>query len=281
VSLAQVIKVRTLGRFDVTVDGDEVTRWRAGKARNLLQYLLLNPGRIIPRDALFEALWPGLDAPRSSLKVAIHTLRSILVSEGVAATRQTPSGVRIVTHEYGYSMELKGVWVDFQEFDSLIRRSQSNSECDLVDESAAMLRAAVDLYQGDFLPGATMPWVEPQREWLRSIALAALHRLVQVSARQNDRLQLLQHCKKILEIEPTHEQTYRTIIRLHGELGEHVQADRWFRICTTQLREQLGVDPDEETRMTHGRAVRGELVGRARCGVFDHQSDGAPGLVER
>src|SRR5579875_415229 len=95
------VKFRTLGRFEVLVDDKPTTRWRAGKARSLAQYFLLHPGRVIPRDVLFEALWPKLDAPRSSLKVAVHMLRNILTSEGAAANTKSESGIRIVTHECG------------------------------------------------------------------------------------------------------------------------------------------------------------------------------------
>ncbi|MFF1297246.1 MULTISPECIES: BTAD domain-containing putative transcriptional regulator [unclassified Streptomyces] len=252
------VEIRTLGRFDVVVGGRLVTRWRAGRARHLLQYLLLHPGCVISRDVLFEELWPDLSAPRSSLKVAVHTLRNILASEGAAVTGRNPSGLRILTHEYGYSIETKNVWVDFQEFDSLVLGAQSGT----VDapRSTAQLQAAVELYQGDFLPGMTMPWVEPQREWLRSLALSALDRLLETAEGTYDDLQILHFCRKVLQIEPLHEKTYRTLIALHGRLGQFSQADRWYKLCASRLREAVGVGPAEETRLMYSRAVSGELT---------------------
>ncbi|SES03405.1 Transcriptional regulatory protein, C terminal [Streptomyces sp. yr375] len=252
------VEIRTLGRFDVVVGGRPVTRWRAGRARHLLQYLLLHPDCVISRDILFEALWPDLSAPRSSLKVAVHTLRNILASEGAAATGRNPSGLRILTHEYGYSIEAKNVWVDFQEFDSLILGAQTGT----LDAPGpiAQLQDAVELYQGDFLPGMTMPWVEPQREWLRSLALSALDRLVEAAERTCDDFQVLHFCRKVLKIEPLHEKTYRTLIALHGRLGQFSQADRWYKLCASHLREAVGVGPAEATRAMYSRAVSGELT---------------------
>ncbi|SCL27377.1 Transcriptional regulatory protein, C terminal [Micromonospora pallida] len=256
-----LVEVRTFGKFEVFIKGRRVTRWRAGKARNLLQYLLLRPGRVVPRDVLFEALWPALDPPRGSLKVAVHTLRSILADSGAAATAgKNGSGISILTQECGYSIETTDVWVDFQEFGALILQAQDEQANGAQEDSLAKLRAAVALYQGDFLPGVTMPWAEPQREWLRSLALSALNRLVVAATEADDTLQVLNYCHKILEIDSLHEETYRTLIQLHGQLGQLGQAHRWYKLCSSRLREVVGIGPNEATRTVYREAVSGGLV---------------------
>jgi two-component SAPR family response regulator len=257
------IEVRTLGKFEVFIGERRVARWRAGKARNLLQYLLLRPGRVIPRDVLFEALWPTLDAPRGSLKVAVHMLRSILADAGAAADNHG-SGISIVTQECGYSIETTNVWVDFQEFGSLIMQTQDKQVKSSPQESVAKLRMAAGLYHGEFLPGVTMPWAEPQREWLRSLALSALHRLVAFAAQDGDDLHVLDYCHKILDIDSLHEETYRTLIRLYGQLGQLGQAHRWYKLCSSSLRDVVGIGPNEATRSVYRQAVSGELVGVPR-----------------
>jgi two-component SAPR family response regulator len=252
------IEIRTLGKFEVIIDGRPIVRWRAGKARDLLQYLLLSPGRVIPRDVLFEALWPELDAPRSSLNVAIHMLRKALMMKRPAAAEHA-SEIRIITHEHGYSIETNA-WIDFIEFDSLIRCAQQHDNLAMSEDAIADLGAATDLYHGDFLPGTTTHWAEPHREWLRSLALSALWRLATIAAQDGEDLQVIHYGRKILEIEPLHEETYRMLIGMHGKLGQISQADRWYRLCASRLQDFLGISPTDMTRSVYSRAVSGELM---------------------
>ena len=71
------VVVRCFGAFEVYLAGEPVLSWHAGKARNLFQYLLLNRGRIVRRETLFAALWPGSSwsSAAKSLKVAVHAVR--------------------------------------------------------------------------------------------------------------------------------------------------------------------------------------------------------------
>src|SRR5262249_29932077 len=54
------LRVRTLGTFGVWRGEIEVRDrdWRSVKARQLLQLLLIERGRLIPRERILDALWP-------------------------------------------------------------------------------------------------------------------------------------------------------------------------------------------------------------------------------
>ncbi|WP_405996962.1 hypothetical protein [Streptomyces sp. NBC_00829] len=57
--------VRCLGNVSLMGRGSPVRRWRAGKARDLFLYLLVNRGRPVDRDELHGALWPDRErSPR-------------------------------------------------------------------------------------------------------------------------------------------------------------------------------------------------------------------------
>src|SRR5690348_10782629 len=83
------VVVRCLGQFAVATDGTPVTRWSAGKARGLFQYLVVHRDRPVLRDRLHDVLWPETPwSPRSSsLKVAVHALRQVL---GATSANGTP-----------------------------------------------------------------------------------------------------------------------------------------------------------------------------------------------
>src|ERR1700722_3927002 len=98
------ISIHTLGTFELAFKGRPVERWRAGKARNLLQFLLLRPGRVVARDSIFQSLWPevGWSKESSLLKVAAHMLRGILEVNQEGRRRGAGPALRLLTREPGY-----------------------------------------------------------------------------------------------------------------------------------------------------------------------------------
>lgn len=259
------IGVRTLGTFELVIDGRPVPRWRAGKARNLLQFLLIHRGRTISRDKLYESLWPdwAWSANSSSLKVAVHMLRQILADHHVS---QVPSPVvsslMLKTEEMGYRLEAHNVWIDFEDFEDLIDRAHALQAGADADGALALYRQAVALYRGDFLPGVHLHWAEERREWLRSRLLCALEFIIEAELAVGDRLGAITSCGQMLEADPLHERAYQALIVVHGQLGQLAQVRRWYQLCTSRLRDELDVAPDEATKALYARAVQGDLVGR-------------------
>ncbi|SCL14664.1 Transcriptional regulatory protein, C terminal [Micromonospora nigra] len=261
------IVVRTLGGFAFSAGGHEIDRWRAGKARVLLQFMLLNRGRVLSRETLYEALWP--DAPwsrtSSSLKVAVHMLRAALTSQneravGAGGPAGERASLRLVTHQLGYALEAEGgVWVDFEVFDDLIDRARAAEAQGDGAQAVRLCASAMEIYRGDFLPGVDLDWAEVHRMWLRSRSLLALERLIAANLASGDHLTVVDRCREMLQIEPYREETYRILIAVHGHLGHLSQAQRWYEICSTRLRRELNVDVDESTNRLHRQAIRGEL----------------------
>jgi two-component SAPR family response regulator len=261
------VELRSLGEFRLTIGGKPVERWRAGKARNLFQYLIVHPGQVMPRITLQSALWPESEfrgSSSSSLKVAVHMLRSILSEHsGGAGTAVDQPVLRLVTRDTGYLLEAQHVWVDFRAFNDLIQRACAMKGQGDDDASIALLRSAVNLYRGDFLPGEELEWVEVQREWLRSRMLFALDCVTSAEVARADYLGAVNSCHRALELEPCREETYQTLMVLHARLGHLDQVRRWYRICTARLWDVLEVRPEQRTQRLYREAMLGRMaVGR-------------------
>ncbi|WP_169514473.1 AfsR/SARP family transcriptional regulator [Actinokineospora enzanensis] len=237
-------------------------RWRAGKARQLLQFLLLHRDQTISGRLIHDALWP--DAPwvsgSSSLKVAVHALRKTLDQTALSAGfGRLGSSLRVSTCDSGYRLETRDVWVDYHEFESLIdraHRAQRRDDPDLADE---LYGRATALYEGEFLPGLPDDWAATHREWLRSRQLFALGFLAQRRLGEGDHLAVIDVCKRMLAIDSLHEPSYRMLIRVHARLGQLAQARRWYRLCAQRLHDELQVRPDDDTRRVYEQALRGTL----------------------
>jgi len=254
------ISVRALGTFGVAFNGRPVERWRAGKARHLLQFLLLHPNQTMSHDLLHDALWPSAPGPTSSscLKVAVHGLRKTLSQAQISRNLENfGSYLRVCTCESGYKLETSNVWVDYSEFESLIDHAHRAQKSGDLHGAEELFAKAGELYEGDFLPGLPDDWAATQREWLRSRALFALGFLARRRLKQGDHLAVIDLGRRMLAIDSLYEEAYRMLISVHAELGQLAQVRRWYSLCAKRFRDELQVVPDNETRGLYEHALRG------------------------
>ncbi|WP_405532525.1 winged helix-turn-helix domain-containing protein [Streptomyces avidinii] len=240
------VRVRFLGDFELTVNGTPVQRWRAGKARGLFQYLVVHRGQMLTRDRLYASLWPGADAAAgSSLKVAAHALRRVLDAH---PDRPGDSGIRLDYRDFGYVLHITGLWSDLDRFQELVHTGLRAAATGDAPLARTRLRAALALYGGEFLRGESADWVVEQREYLRALALRALGALRADAEAREDFVELIEVCRRTLEIDRHHEETYRALMAAHGRRGELACVRRWYELCARRMRDELAVAPEPETQ---------------------------------
>ncbi|MFD6419491.1 BTAD domain-containing putative transcriptional regulator [Streptomyces sp. NPDC060194] len=260
----QAVRIRFLGDFELTVNGDPVRRWRAGKSRGLFQYLAIHRGQTLTRDRLYEALWPCSDRSSgdSSLKVAAHALRRVL-----DAHPDSPydSGIRLHYRDFGYALDITELWSDVDRFQELVHAGLRAAGAGDRAGARDRLGAAAALYGGEFLRGESADWVVEHREYLRSLALRALDVLRADAVEREDFGDLIEICRRTLGIDRHHEETYRALMAAHGRRGEYACVRRWYDLCARRLRADLGVPPSPET----DRLLRTVLPGAVRSRAAD------------
>jgi DNA-binding SARP family transcriptional activator len=255
---APKVSVDLLGNFAVRIDGAPVERWRAGKARGLFQYLVVNRDRVVLRDKLYEVLWPASEwtANSSSLKVAMHALRQIL---GIRPDGTGDIGLRILHQGYGYVLYADCVSIDVEEFETLIESGRAADRNGDTATALSCYEKAMVHYRGDFLAGESASWVVEQREWCKALALRALDRLTAEAVRRGDCEEVLAWCRPAIEIDPYREETYQLLMSVHGRFGELGSVRRWHEICLDRLRGELGVEPSMATERVFSQAMRGAM----------------------
>lgn len=234
-----------LGRAEVTVAGQVVTRWGAGRARELMAYALLHRNHLLLRDVLQEELWPDGDPGSSSLRVAVHTVRNLL---------SPAADVRLESHPGGYLLEDGGaVEVDADQFSdrcTIARRALAAGD---PDTARTAFEEAMELYRGDLLPGLDYPWAHLLRERYRADALDALANLSRDALQRGDEHALARTSSQALDIDPYNERCYRTLAAIHSRRGDQSQVDRWSQQCCLRLAE-LGRLPQQKTLAVMQRA---------------------------
>jgi pentatricopeptide repeat protein len=240
------VHIKFFGEFSASMVGKEVRHWKAGKARQLFQYLVLHRGRLINSERLYDVLWPQAErsAGSSSLKVAVHGLRQVLREHERAVCE---SGLSIEYRDCGYIIRADRLSIDVEDFQDLVR---IGIRCDREgDETAALstLEQATTLYHGDFLEMERSDWAVEHREYLKSLMIVALVKLCDYAVRADDLPMVVNLTQRILELDRYHEASYRILISAHGQRGEIDRARSWFDLCCRRLRSDLCVEPSWQT----------------------------------
>ncbi len=152
------VKVRTLGRYEIEVDGALLRHGRKTPKLllSLLQYIIAAGGRDIAETRIIDALWPDAegDKGRERLKLSLHRLRELL---GDSDAILFGGGKVNLNHER--------VWVD------ALSMMRAREHLD-----ATRFRAiALSVYHGDFLADeAEQAWMLPTRNRLRQLHAEAI-----------------------------------------------------------------------------------------------------------
>ena len=149
------IVIRTLGRFELRVDGAPLDYGRKQPRRSLalLKAIVALGAQGVGVGRLADALWPDLDGDRAhdAFQVTLHRLRTRLNVPGAIGCQ----GGLVSLHP-----EL--VWVDALAFDEAARTATP-------ENSRAGAERALELYEGEFLPDEdSTPWTARMRERVRA-----------------------------------------------------------------------------------------------------------------
>src|SRR5262249_22586642 len=153
-------------------------------------------------------------------------------------------------------------WVDVREFERLARSA----------ELAELARAA-ELYSGEFLAGFSLPgceafeeWLLLRREQLHQLALGTLARLAELHERAGDYAALCACARQQLALEPWEEAAHRQLMCGLALAGARSAALTQYERRRELLANELGVEPDVETRALYER-IRAEAFTPARRDV--------------
>lgn len=228
-----MLRLRIVGRLDAEVDGAVVVMPPSERARALIGWLALHPGRH-PRGEVAGALWPDVpgDRARANLRTAVWAVHRAWGPAG-RYLESTRSGVGLVERD---------VWVDA-----------------LHDASAA---ADVVL-----LPGVEDDWATLAREGHRRAAVDRLVERAELAERRGQPLEAVRLSRQVCRLCPFDESAHRMLLQrllLAGDRASAIQAARDFAAL---LMSELGTHPSVPTRAVHAR-VRAGTVGRPRPFLF-------------
>jgi DNA-binding SARP family transcriptional activator len=247
--------VSLLGPPAVRHGGIDV-RFPTRKTLALLVRLAAEPA-VHSREQLIGLLWPEADQAhgRTSLRATLSLLRRALGDGRDAGHVVASQGGLALRPEADVQLDL---WL-VQEAARLARTAPAAPAVGLV----GALEAAASAYRGDFAAGLDLPdapefedWLTVSREAWRGSIATVLDRLSEIRADAGDVDRGLELARRWVAVERFADPARRRVIELKLAAGDRPGALAEYEGFAKLLREELGAEPEPETRALTERTRR-------------------------
>lgn len=201
------------------------------KARALVAYLILQPGRRASRERLADLLWPyqRSEQARHSLRNCLLELRKVLSPDMLDGTYIDVGLTDAVTS-------------DVDDFQTLA-----------TSDHLADLEAACSLHRGPFLDGLELlsepwdDWLSVERDRLKALLLRTMLRVVKFQSQAGRHEDAITTGRRLLAVEPYCESGHRSLMRAYFYAERRPEALLQWNECVRALRRELDVEPSEKT----------------------------------
>jgi DNA-binding SARP family transcriptional activator len=232
--VGDMLEVKLLGQFSLMRDGCPLSL-SSEPARLLLAYLLLHAGKPQSRETLAGLFWPESTEAnaRSNLRHAIWRLRQAIEPDPAPAP--------------GDTILSEGEFIFFNAatpYDLDVDRLANER----AEQSLADLLTAVEVYEGELLPGYYEPWVILERERLAACFERRMEALLNRLTLAGQWEAVLVWSERWIAQGVAPESAYRAMMRAHAVRGDSAQVALTYRRCREALAGELGVEPSPLTR---------------------------------
>ncbi len=238
------IKIFTLGKFSLIIDGTSVSLTSSSKAKGkqleLLQVLLALGGRQVNENKLVDILWPDADGDRQlhTLKTTTYRLRKLLGNKEA-----------LLHEDHKLSINPACCWVDAWMFSQLaenVLKSKVNSSLSPV--ATQLAKKAMGIYQGSFLEDLSdEAWSFAYREKMQRY-YRKMGSFLWPAEEGVDCQAAIQLGQQAIESDPTYEGFYQGLMKCYINQGLHAEALEVYQQCERNLRLHLQVSPSKSTR---------------------------------
>jgi len=240
-----VQQIALLGRMAVTGNSGKVADLGSRRGTELLAFLVLERGRRFHRGRLAEQFWGHLpeDRGRRALNTELWRVAQALEAAGIRAERalqRTPTEVGFIPQP--------GLSVDVDRLRAAMVVVSTTDPADASEAALAAVEDGILAYRGDLLESVYSDWCLIWRESLRAQFTEALEFMLAAAMASKDWAGGLRYGRRLLELDPLMENVHRAVMRCHFLNGNRPLAMRQYALCEQLLREELNVEPMDETR---------------------------------
>ncbi len=239
--------MRVMGGISISAAGVAINL-RGRKARALLAFLALHPGKPIDREHLVGLFWSEVneERARASLRQTVKELRQAFTSAALPDFDAERGSLK---------MEPGLISVDAA---SLMERLEAG---DIADELLMAARPGDGLFNGfdDLDPGFRVWLLSYRQRWTDTLS-RRIETLLEAAAQSGDRARLQRAALALLNLDPTHETACRHLMRLKMQAGDTAGALKVYNTLWQLLENEYDCEPSPETQ---------SLVAQVKLGTFE------------
>ena len=228
------------------------------KSLALLAYLA-QTGQLHSRESIAALFWTELDRSRAlrNLSRDLNHLKTEIGEGFLLIERRT---VQIAS---------AAVAVDTRDFAVHLALIEEHGHfpADPCPNCLLAAETAVSLYTADFMSGFTLPdcpqfdeWQFFEREKLRQVQGQTLQQLIEWHSSQQTYDEAIAYGRLWLALDSLNELAHRALMRLYAQVGQQAAAQRQYQACVDLLADELGVEPEPETKQLHQAIQARQLV---------------------
>ena len=230
-----------LGQFEIRLVG-QPTDLPSRPAQSLLAYLALTTGTAHRRERLAGLLWPDASESnaRNNLRQALFRLRQVI---------ETDDQPYLLADNITIAFDRDAdYWLDTAAL-----------EGDAAGPEATT--AALAAYRGELLPGFYDDWVVLERERLRAIFERKMQGWLERLVEEERWAEVLEWGERWIALGGAPELAYQALMAAHAALGEATTVTAVYQRCVEALRNELGVEPSEQTQTLYEQLRTGQGAG--------------------
>jgi len=228
--------IHGLGRVQVLLDTKPIDDigWKSQDARAFF-YLLLSHPEGLTKEAVGEILWQESTPAQIKLqfKNAVYRLRHALEQDAIHF-----DGIH---YRFNHALDYE---YDVETFREKISQAQSAPDA---QKEMSLLKDAVSLYKGDYLPDMDATWIWPERSQLHQAYQGAVLKLAELCLETQEYDSGLSFCHQLLTKDTCLEEAHRMVMRIHAAMGSKAEIVRQFERCKQHLLRELNIQPSPQT----------------------------------
>lgn len=244
-----MIRIYTLGDFDIKIDGNKVFDSKGYPHRmiKLFKYFLTFKGKKLLPENIIEDLWPdnNFQDPKNVLRTQISRVRK-MVNTGKNSFEQFYN----IEYTNGYYVfeTIKYVVIDYELFTVLVNEGNLLINTN-PDKAIAVLKEGLSHYGGEYLPEIEYEdWIIPIRSKYHRLYLKGLLNYLEILKQKGMHQEIIETCEEAISHEPYGEVLHIYFIESLLEIGQKRYALSHYEYITSKLYNHLGIKPSSKMK---------------------------------
>jgi DNA-binding SARP family transcriptional activator/tetratricopeptide (TPR) repeat protein len=231
--------------------------WRNGivvalgpvQQRVVLAVLALQAGRPIGRQQMIDAVW-GETEPRNAVNLVQRHVSGLRRALEPDRPGRTPSDLLTWT-DAGYLLTLPPGALDLDLFVRGLAQARTAQAASQLQEAAAALHSALELWRGPVCDGLSSPFLDAQADRLAETRVSALEDRIELDLMIGGQGDLIAELRDLIAEHPLRERLRGLLMLALYRAGRQADALTAFRDARRWLDDELGVEPSAPLRHLH------------------------------